>query len=109
MKMREAGRVASILGAVLTFFVGFISVVLGTLSSTPEQSGWSLVVRGLVLMLLSAFAGYGASISNRRPDRAVLYLVGVAVLGSIAAFRSFWVAAAVLIVAGLMVYSSKDD
>jgi len=108
MNQREIGRVAAILGAALTFFVGAISVVSGLTSSSSDQSGDSLVVRGLVLVALSAIAGHGAFLSLRKPDQAVLQLVMVAVLGSVAAFRSFWIAAAVLIIAAAVIYSNRE-
>ncbi|MBN4064571.1 hypothetical protein JYU04_02425 [Dehalococcoides mccartyi] len=108
MSLRGIGRVAGILGATLTFFVGLISVVLGLVDSTTEQSGNSLIVRGIMLVGLSMVAGYGASLSSRRPGQAAVLFIGVAVLGSVVAFRSFWIAAAVLAVAAFINYSSKD-
>jgi hypothetical protein len=53
MNLREVGRIAGILGAALTFFVGIISVVLGLVSTTPDQGGGSLVVRGLIVLRCS--------------------------------------------------------
>jgi hypothetical protein len=109
MNVREAGRIAGILGAALTFFVGLISVVLGLASSTAEQSGDSLVVRGLILMGLSLVAGYGASLSDRKPELSSILLVLIAVLGSVVAYRSFWIAAGVLIVASVLIYSNRKS
>ncbi len=109
MNMREIGRVAGILGAALTFFVGAISIVLGVESSSPDQSGGSLIVRGAILIGLSAVAGFGASLLTRRPQQAAVYLIGVAILGSIVAFRSFWIAAVVLLVAAFVSYSNRKS
>jgi hypothetical protein len=109
MNVREAGRIGGILGAALTFFVGLISVVLGLASSTAEQSGDSLIVRGLMLMGLSVVAGYGASLSDRKPALSSILLVLVAVLGSVVAYRSFWVAAGVLIAASVLIYSNRKS
>jgi len=108
LNLRETGRIAGILGTALTFFVGAISVVLGLFSSSPEQSGDSLVVRGLILVGLSAVAGYGTSLRIRKPDQATLHLVMVAVLGSVTAFRSFWIATIALFIAAFAIYSSKN-
>jgi hypothetical protein len=108
MNLRDIGRVIGILGAVLTFFVGIISVVLGLTSSSPEQSGGSLIVRGLILIGLSVVAGYGVSFSSRRPVVTSIYLVTVAVLGTVTAFRSFWMAAAALLIAAVIFYSSRE-
>ena len=108
MKFREIGRIAGILGATLTFFVGIISTVLGLMSSSPEQDGGSLVVRGVVVVGLSAVAGYGVSLSGRRPQVASIYLVAVAVIGSAVAFRSFWIAAAALLIASAIIYSGRE-
>ena len=107
VNLREVGRIAAILGASLTFIVGTISVVLGVVNSSPEQTGGSLIVRGLVLVGLSVVAGYASSISIRKPEAASIQLVMVAVVGSVAAFRSFWIGAAVLIVSAVIVYSSR--
>jgi len=108
MNVRGFGRVAGILGSALTFFVGIISVVLGLLDSSSEQSGNSLIVRGLLLVGLSVVAGFGVSLSSRRADRAAAIFVLVAVLGSFVAFRSFWIAAAVLVVAAVVTLSGRD-
>ena len=108
MNLREAGRIAGVLGTALTFFVGGISVVLGLVDSSPEQSGNTLIVRGLMLIGLSVVAGYGASQAIRRPSYASIQFVSVAVLGSIVAFRSFFVAAVVLLVAAAISYSGRD-
>ena len=109
MKLRELGRVTAILGATLTFLVGAVSIVLGVVNSSPDQGGGSLVIRGLVLVALSVVAGYAASISIRKPEMASIQLVVVAVLGSVAAFRSFWIAAGVLVVSAAIVYSSRES
>ena len=109
VNLREVGRIAAILGASLTFIVGTISVVLGVVNSSPEQPGGSLIVRGLVLVGLSVVAGYASSISIRKPEAASIQLVMVAVVGSVAAFRSFWIGAAVLIVSAVIVYSSRKS
>jgi hypothetical protein len=109
MNFRETGRVAAILGAALTFIVGATSIVLGVMNSSPEQSGGSLVVRGLVLVALAVVAGYASSISIRKPEVASIQLMMVAVLGSVAAFRSFWIGAAVLIVSAVIVYLSRES
>jgi hypothetical protein len=108
MNFREVGRIAGILGAALAFFVGIISVVLGLASTTPDQGGGSLVIRGLVVIGLSVVAGHGASLSFKRPGRAAVELIAVAVLGSFVAFRSFWLAAAVLVVAAVLIYSERE-
>ena len=109
MKLRKVGRVAALLGTALTFLVGTISIVLGVVNSSPDQGGGSLVVRGLVLVALSLVAGYAASISIRKPKIASIRLVMVTVLGSVVAFRSFWIAAAVLIVSAAIVYLSREN
>jgi hypothetical protein len=85
------------------------SIILGVVNSSPDQGGGSLVVRGLVLLVLSVVAGYAASISIRKPEIASIQLVMVAVLGSVAAFRSFWIAAGVLIVSAAIVYASRES
>jgi hypothetical protein len=108
MNLRGVGRIAGILGAALTFFVGIISVVLGLVSTTPDQGGGSLVVRGLIVVGLSVVAGHGASLSSKKPGRATVQLIAVAVLGSFVAFRSFWLAAAVLIVASVLIYTERE-
>ena len=109
MPAREFGRIAAILGAVLTFFVGIISVVLGLVSTTDEQSGNTLIVRGLIVVGLSVVAGYGAYLTTRRSGRAVLVLVAVAGLGSAVVFRSFLPAAAVLIFAAVVILGSQEE
>ena len=109
MRAREVGRIAAILGAALTFFVGIISVVLGLVSSTDEQSGNTLIVRGLIVMALSFVAGYGAYLTTRRSGRAALVLIAVAVLGGSVVFRSFLPAAAVLIFAAIVVLGSSEE
>ncbi len=109
MNRQEVGRVAGILGAALTFFVGVVSVVLGTASSSPDQDGSSLIVRGSMLIGLSAVAGYGASLSYRKPGQATIHLVTVAVLGSAVAFRSFWLAATALVIAAFIIYSTREQ
>jgi hypothetical protein len=109
VNLRQAGRIAAILGTALTFIVGAISVILGIVNSSPEQTGGSLIVRGLVLVGLSVVAGYSSSISVRKPEAASIQLVMVAVLGSVAAFRTFWISAAVLILAAVIVYSSRES
>lgn len=109
VNIREWGRVAGILAATLTFFVGIISVVLGLGSSSPDQSGGSLVVRGLILVGLSVAAGYAASIANRKPQQAAFHFMVIAVLGSIVAFSSFRIAAVALIVAAVVTYSSRKS
>ena len=108
MNLLEAGRIAGVLGTALTFFVGGTSVVLGLVDSSPEQSGISLIVRGFVLVGLSLVAGYGASQGIRRPSYAAILYVAVAVLGSIVAFRSFFIADVVLLIAAAISYSSRD-
>jgi hypothetical protein len=108
MNVQGFGRVAGILGSALTFFVGIISVVLGLIDSSTEQSGNSLIVRGLMLIGLSVVAGYGASLSSRLPGRAAAIFILVAVLGSVLATRSFLIAAAVLVVAAVVSYSARD-
>lgn len=108
MSLREAGRIAGVLGTALTFFVGGISVLLGLVDTSPEQSGSALIVRGLVLIGLSIAAGYSASQAIRRPSYASIQYVLVAVLGSIVAFRSFFAAAVVLAAAAAASYSSRD-
>jgi hypothetical protein len=107
MNMREIGRVAGILGAALTFFVGIINIVLGLDSSSPDQGGGSLIVRGAMLIGLSGMAGYAASIASRRPQQATLHFTVVAILGSIVALRSFWIAAVVLLIAAFVIYSNR--
>jgi hypothetical protein len=109
VNLRQAGRIAAILGTALTFIVGAISVILGIVNSSPEQTGGSLIVRGLVLVGLSVVAGYSSSISVRKPEAASIQLVMVAVLGSVAAFRTFWISATVLILAAVIVYSSRES
>jgi hypothetical protein len=109
VKLRKVGRVAAILGTALTFLVGTISIVLGVVNSSPDQGGGSLVVRGLVLVALSLVAGYAASISIRKPKIASIQLVMVTVLGSVVAFRSFWIAACVLIVSAAIVYLGREN
>jgi len=109
MNLREIGRVAAVLGVALTFFVGAISIVLGLGSSSPDQGGGSLVVRGALLIGLSAIAGYGTSRIQRHPQQAALYLTVVAVLGSVVALRSFWIAAVVLLVAAFVTYSNRKS
>ena len=109
VNLRQAGRIAAILGTALTFIVGAISVILGIVNSSPEQTGGSLIVRGLVLVGLSVVAGYSSSISVRKPEASSIQLVMVAVLGSVAAFRTFWISAAVLILAAVIVYSSRES
>jgi hypothetical protein len=109
MKLRDIGRVMGLLGAVLTFFVGIVSVVLGLASSSPEQSGGSLVVRGLILLVLAAVASYGVSFGSRRPVVTSIYLVTVALLGTVTAFRSFWMAAAALVIAAVIYYSNRES
>ncbi|MBT4340925.1 MAG: hypothetical protein HOD62_02490 [Chloroflexi bacterium] len=109
VNLRESGRIAAILGTALTFIVGAISVILGIVNSSPEQTGGSLIVRGLVLVGLSVVAGYSSSISVRKPEASSIQLVMVAVLGSVAAFRTFWISAAVLILAAVIVYSSRES
>lgn len=108
MNIREFRRVVGTLGVVLTFFVGIISTVLGITSSSPDQSGGSLVVRGLILVGLSIVAGYGISFGGRRPVVTSIYLTTVAVAGSVTALRSFWMAAAVLLIAAAFYYTSRD-
>ncbi len=108
MPAREFGRIAAILGAALTFFVGIISVVLGLVSTTDEQSGNTLIVRGLIVVGLSVVAGYGAYLTTRRSGRAVLVLLAVAGLGSAVVFRSFLPAAAVLIFAAVVILGSQE-
>ena len=109
MKLIEVGRAAATLGAALTFLVGTISIVLGVVNSSPDQGGGSLVVRGLVFVALSLAAGYAASIISRKPQMASIQLVMVAVLGSVVAFRSFWIAAGVLITSAVIVYLSRES
>ena len=109
MNRSQVGRVAGYLGAALTFVVGFISVLLGVVNSSDEQSGNTLIVRGVILILLSAVAGYGASFSARRPGQTALLFLAIAALGSFVAFRSFWIAAAVLIVAALIVAGGRRE
>jgi hypothetical protein len=108
MSLREVGRIAGILGAALTFIVGVISIVLGLSSSTPDQGGGSLVFRGLMLIGLSAAAGGGVYMVVRKPGRATLLFLVVAVLGSFVAFRSFWLAGAVLVIAAVLSALARD-
>ncbi len=108
MNLREVGRIVGILGAALTFFVGAISVVLGLVSTTPDQSGGSLVVRGLIVVGLAAVAGHAALLSFKKPERATVQLIVVAVVGSIVAFRSFWLAAGVMVVAAVLIYTERE-
>ncbi|HIF72345.1 MAG TPA: hypothetical protein EYQ61_07320 [Dehalococcoidia bacterium] len=108
MNLREVGRIAGILGAALAFFVGIISVVLGLTSTTSDQGGGSLVVRGLIVIGLSVIAGHGASLSFKKPERAAVELLAVAVLGSIVTYRSFLLAAVVLVVAAVLVYTERE-
>ena len=109
MKRREIGRVGAILGSALTFLVGTISIILGVVNSSPDQGGGSLVVRGLMFVALALAAGYAASIIIRKPQIASIQLVMVAVLGSIVAFRSFWIVAGALIASAVIVYSSRES
>ena len=109
MRANEVGRVAAILGSALTFFVGIISVVLGVASSTTEQSGNTLIVRGVIVVGLSFIAGYGASLTTGRPGRAALVLIAVAVLGGAVVFRSFLPAAAVLLFAAVLILAGRNE
>lgn len=109
VQRREVGRVTAILGSALTFLMGTISIILGVVNSSPGQGGGSLVVRGLVFVALALAAGYAASIIIRKPQIASIQLVMVAVFGSIVAFRSFSIAAGVLIASAAIVYSSRES
>ena len=107
MKSRELGRVVGTLGAALVFFTGCISIILGLVDSSPEQSGNALVSRGLILVGLSCVAGYGASVSFNRPGLASLVFVGTSAIGCIVAFRSFAIAGFVLVVASTITYFNR--
>ncbi|MQG88667.1 MAG: hypothetical protein FI699_07345 [SAR202 cluster bacterium] len=107
MKSRDLGRFVGILGAALVFFSGCVSIILGLVDSTPEQSGNALVSRGLILVSLSCVAGYGARVSFNRPSFASVVFIGTSAVGCIVAFRSFAIAGFLLLIASAITYSNR--
>jgi hypothetical protein len=109
VRASDIGRIAGILGAVLALLIGIISIVLGVTSSTPEQSGNSLIVRGVLMMAISVFAGGAVQLSHRKAGLASWILVLAIVLGSVVAFRNFWVPGVVLLVSATFIYHGRSS